>query len=467
MRVYLAIGTVVTMLGAVSCSGGDMGVRGPKGDPGDPGAKGDPGDKGAKGDNGDNGDDGDPGPAGPPGPPSETPSCRPVAPAPPADATQAIQDCIDEMGAAGGGTVILGAAEYVLGSNHLRFIAGDHDGVRLRGEGGRTVLRIDEDLATSAILIGSDRENLNACDVGGGGGDRSRLFGDSLPAVVGVSIDGIAIAGSVGDRESCCPVDSEAWDACRRYVDSSRTRDGISVRCAKNVRITNVGISNTNSSGISADHTEGLLVDGAEISGTLVNCVASSDTDRTVVRNVTCTEPGLSGLEATFGTIQMTLQQNTVVDVGRGFQCPVEEGEVVWEKPGVLLDGVFDSTIADNLITGNTGAGVEMHSADRNILSQNHITDNGRAGISLDSANECAEGGGSRDNLLAGNIINFSGSAVSGSCASRGNAASANICPDAAIELDTGGECGCDPLEIFAVVFGPCRLPEEGGGEIR
>lgn len=451
MRAYLAIRTVVTLLGAASCSSGDnQGVRGPKGDQGDqgdPGAKGDPGDKGAKG---------DPGAPGPPGPPSETPSCRPVAPLPPADATPAIQDCIDEMGAAGGGTVVLGAAEYLLASNHLRFIAGEHDGVRLRGEGTRTVLRIDADLAASAILIGSDGEGLGACAVGDSGGG-GRVLGGSIPAVVGVSIDGIAIAGSVGDRASCCPLDSGTFDTCRLYVDSLRTRDGISVRCAKNVRITNVAISNTNSSGIAADHTEGLLVDGADISGTLVNCVASNTTDLTVVRNVTCTEPGLSGLEATLRTREMTLQRNTIVDVGQGFQCPLGEGEV-WEKPGVLLDQVFDSTVADNLIAGNTGSGVEMHSSDRNILSQNHITDNERDGIALDRGDDCGSDG-SRDNLLAGNIINFSGSAVSGSCTSSGNAASANICPGAAIELQTGGECGCDESEVFPVVVGPCTFP--------
>lgn len=458
MRAYLAIGTVVTLLGAASCSSGDnTGARGPKGDQGDPGAKGDPGDDGAKG---------DPGDPGPTGPPSETPSCRPVAPVPPADATQAIQDCIDEMGAAGGGTVVLGAAEYLLGSNHLRFIAGDHDGVRLRGEGTRTVLRIDADLAASAILIGSDSEGLGACEVGGdgGGGEGQPVLGGSIPAVVGVSIDGIAIAGSVGDRESCCPVDSPAWETCRRYVDSALTRDGISVRCAKNVRITNVAISNTNSSGIAADHTAGLLVDGADISGTLVNCVASNDTAGTVVRNVTCTEPGLSGLEATLGTIQMTLERNTVVDVGQGFQCALGEGEV-WEKPGVLLDEVFDSTVADNFLAGNTGSGVEMHSADRNILSQNHIADNNSSGIALDRAGDC-EGGGSQDNLLTGNIIDSGNSAVSGSCASRGNAASANICPGAAIELNTGGECSCDESEVFPVVLGPCTFPPPEG-EIR
>jgi parallel beta-helix repeat protein len=453
MRAYLAIGTVVTMLGAASCTGDDTGGRGPKGEQGDPGAKGDPGEDGAD------------------GPPFETPSCRPVAPAPPADATQAIQDCIDEMGAAGGGTVVLGAAEYRLGSNHLRFIAGDHDGVRLRGEGGRTTLRIDANLATAAILIGADDEGLGACEVGGngGGGEGDGVLGGSIPAVVGVSIDGIAIAGSLVDRESCCGVDgvdSQTWNTCRRYVDSALTRDGISVRCAKDVRITNVAISNTNSSGIAADHTEALLVDGADISGTLVNCVASNDTDRTVVRNVTCTEPGLSGLEATLGTIRMTLERNTLVDVGKGFQCSLGEGEV-WEKPGVLLDQVSDSTVADNLITGNTGSGVEMHSSDRNILSQNHISDNGASGIALDGGGDCA-GDGSQDNLLAGNIINNSNSAVSGSCASRGNAASANICPDGAIELNTGGECGCGVSSVFPAVVGPCTLPPpEGGGEIR
>jgi len=464
MRAYVATGALVAMLGAAACDG-KAGVPGSKGDRGEAGTKGDKGDKGTPGDNGTPGtpgtpgapgDDGAPGDPGPPGPPADVPTCGPVTPSVDGeDRSGAIQDCIDEMGEAEGGTVVLGAGVYVL-DNHLRFAAGQHDRVRLRGVGDLTVLRVTE--ATSAILIGSDSGDLSAC----GSTDDGSNAPPPIDRVSGVSIDGVRIEGNLRDPGDCCPLDSENFDSCSHYDDSSLTRNGISVRCTTGVRITNVTINNTSNAGISAERTLGLLVDTAEINGPLVSCFESNIVERATVRNVTCNEPGLSGFHLA-ETSGLTLQRGSVFDSGELYRC-FDGGESPWEKPGIVLDKVNDSTIADNFFAGSTGRGIELVEASRNIISQNHITDNDRVGIVLDARGSCSTG--SNNNLLSGNIIaNGDDRPILGVCPSEGNAVSTNICSGNGNDsIDVDSNCDCDSSDVLIVVAGPCTFPEPAPG---
>jgi parallel beta-helix repeat protein len=449
MRAYVATGALVAMLGGCE---GDTGLMGSRGDRGEPGAPGQPGAPG---------DDGEDGAPGQPGAPADVPTCGPVAPSVDgSDATAAIQDCIDEMGRAGGGTVVLRAGTYVLRTNHLRFAAGQHDRVRLRGAGALTVLEIDG--ATSGILVGSDATDLSEC---GSPGD-----GENTPIAIleGVSIDGVTIVGNLSETpEDCCQLGSSEFEACTQYTDSSLTRDGIAVRCAAGVRITNVAIENASNAGISVEQVQGLIVDGARIDGPLVACVASAfadevdfPTERVTIRNVACNVPGLAGLQLATMT-GLTLQDSAVFDAGQLFQCEVGEGER-WEKPGIVLDFTRDSTIADNLVTGSTGRGIELIASSRNIISQNHVTDNNQSGIALDTDGEC--GPGSNNNLLSGNIVaNGSDNSIFAACPSFGNAASTNICSgndDDSIRVVAN--CECNSEDVLAVVAGPCDFPRGG-----
>jgi parallel beta-helix repeat protein len=437
MRAYVATGALVAMVGAAACEG-DTGLAGPRGDRGEAGA---PGAPGAPGDDGQD---------GVPGLPADVPTCGPVPPSVNgADASAAIQGCINQMGDAGGGTVVLQAGRYVL-TTHLRFAAGEHDRVRLRGVGELTVLEVDG--ATSAILIGSDAEDLSEC----GESDDDEVT--VIPILEGVSIDNVAIAGNLDEPEACCDLGSEAFDRCTRYADSTLTRNGIAVRCAAGVRITNVAIENASNAGISADHAQGLLVDGAEIDGPLVACVEATETERTTVRNVTCITPGLAGF-ALAESSGLTVLRSAVFDSGELFQCEVGEGS--WEKPGFVLNDVESSTIADNFVIGSTGRSIELISSSRNIISQNHITDSDEEGIALDSDGDC--GDGSNDNLLTGNIISNGGFApIFGACPSRGNAVSTNICSgndDDSIRVFAN--CECDSDNVLTVVAGPCDFEPE------
>jgi hypothetical protein len=461
MRAYVATGALVAMFGAAACEGdtGLMGTRGDRGEAGakgDPGAPGDDGDDGAKGDPGAPGEDGEDGAPGVPGAPADVPTCGPVAPSVDGeDVTAAIQDCIDEMGEVGGGTVLLRAGTYVL-TNHLRFAAGEHDRVRLRGAGDLTVLDVEE--ATSAILIGSAEEDITGC----GQRDDDEATGDApIPILAGVSIDGVRIEGNLGAPEDCCPLDGEEFASCTRYDDSALTRNGIAVRCAAGVRITNVTIEDASNAGISADHAQGLLVDGAQIDGPLVACVEATDTERMTVRNVTCNTPGLSGFGLAEST-GLTLQRSAVFDAGELFQCDVGEGS--WEKPSIVLTDVDNSTIADNFVVGSTGRSIELIASSLNIISQNHISDSEGNGIALDNNEEC--GSGSNSNLLSGNIISNGGSApILGACPSIGNAVSTNICSgnsDDHIRVESN--CDCNTDDVITVVAGPCTFqpPDPG-----
>jgi len=95
---------------------------------------------------------------------------------------------------------------------------------------------------------------------------------DAAHAVTGVEIEAIRIVGNLGNPLDCCPVyeadgktQSPSWIACEKYApDSTWTRNGITVRCALDVRIADVTIENTNSGWIVADHAQGLIVDGAQ-----------------------------------------------------------------------------------------------------------------------------------------------------------------------------------------------------------
>jgi parallel beta-helix repeat protein len=471
MRAYVATGALVAVLGAAACEGkaglpgakGDRGEQGTKGDKGNPGDNGSPGTPGAPGAPGDDGTDGqpgapgEPGNPGPPGPPADVPTCGPVTPSVDGeDRSGAIQDCIDELGDANGGTVVLGAGTYVL-DNHLRFAAGQHDRVRLRGVGDLTILRVTG--ATSAILVGSDSGDLAGC----GSTDDGSNAPPPIDVLFGVSIDGVRIEGNrLSDPGDCCPLGSENFDSCSHYDDSSLTRNGIAVRCATGVRITNVTINNASNAGISADRAPGLLVDTAEINGPLVSCFESDDSGRATVRNVTCNEPGLSGfhLAATSG---VTLQRSAVFDSGGLYRC-IDESEAPWERPGIVLDGINDSTIADNFVAGSTGRGIELIGSSRNIVSQNHVTDNDRVGIVLDNGSSCSNG--SNNNLLSGNIIaNGDDRPILGVCPSEGNAVSTNICSnndDDSIEVIAN--CECDSSDVLLVVAGPCTLPPPDPG---
>lgn len=453
MRASTAVGVLAIIFGAAGCSGdtGPGGPIGPGGPAGPSGATGPAGPAGGKGEKGDPGDVGLPGPSG------DTSSCTVDPPAEGADATAAIQGCIDQLGAAGGGTVVLAAAEYTL-NNHLRFIAGQHDDVRLRGTGDRTVLRLADGVATSAIFVGLFAEDIDrACP--GFVEETGSIVGGPPVVVSRVSIEGVHIIGNLGNPRDCCPIDPDSGNACRQYADSTLTRDGITVRCASDVQITNVIIENTSNAGIVADHARGVVIDGAEISQPLIDCVASSFADGTIVRNVTCIMPGFSGISAQDGSF-LTLQQNGLFEAGRFYNCSGEDPG----RPGIQLLRIDDSTIADDLVVHSTGDGLRLQDSSRNIVSHNHISDNARSGIVLDAVDECSSG--SNNNLISENIISDGGNlAIEAFCPSQGNAASSNICSDngndsvqASCRQCCGSECSIDTSGIFDAVVGPCRF---------
>jgi parallel beta-helix repeat protein len=353
------------------------------------------------------------------------------------------------MGALGGGSVLLDAGDYFIETDHLRFQTGKHDHVRLQGAGVTTVLRLKAGLARSAILVGSDAQDMSvAC---------SPIDADH--AVMGVQIDALRIVGNLGNPLDCCPISSAAWVACETYAAGSNlTRNGITVRCASDVQITNVAIENTNSGGIVVDHAHNLLVDGAQIDKPLVDCFASNFTDGTVVRNVTCNSPGWAGLNADPAT-HLTLQGNTVKGSGSLYRCP---DATTWEMPGFYLAGVTDSTITGNVIVDSSGVGIELKGASRNIVSGNHIENSTKVGIVLDvSGSGCVNG--SIDNLLSGNVIvNGLDYPLWGVCPSSGNIASANICsgnahpgPVVTSNPDCGTTCA-DTSTVIKVTDGTC-----------
>jgi parallel beta-helix repeat protein len=387
---------------------------------------------------------------------SESASCS-VPADQPGDATPAIQHCIDQMGALGGGAVFLVGGQYSIDSDHLRFQKGKHDNVRLSGAGTTTVLRLKPGLAKSAILIGSDGIDLSD----------SCIAGSTDVAVTGIEIDSLRIVGNLGNPLDCCPVDSAAWHDCELYAGSTvLTRNGITIRCAANVTISNVAIESTNSGGIVADHAYKLLVENAEITSPLVDCFASNFTEGTVVRNVTCNAPGWSGFNADPAT-NLTFDGNKVNGSGTFYRCP----DTPWERPGIYARGVLGSTIVRNLVTSSSGVGIYLSGASSNVISDNQVANSTKVGIVLDY-NPPATGGcvnGSSDNLLTGNeVTGGSDYAVWAVCPSLGNVASANVCsgngkpgvfftsqPSCRGACDCGATCA-DPSKMLQITDGTC-----------
>jgi parallel beta-helix repeat protein len=379
------------------------------------------------------------------------------SPSPSDDATSTIQNCIDRMGAIGGGTVLLQAGDYWLNTDHLRFISGQHDYVHLKGAGTQTVIHLGAGLPRAAVLVGSDAQDLSvACPVV-----------DTAHAVTSVEIDAIHIVGNLGNPLDCCPVygadgqtQSPSWLACETYSPGSNlTRNGITIRCALDVRITDVTIENTNSGGIVADHAQGLVVDGAQIDSPLVDCFASNYTEGTVVRNVTCNSPGWAGFNGDPAT-HLTLEGNTVIGSGTQYQCPQS---ATWEMPGIYLAGVADSTITDNIIVGSSGRGIDLHGSSRNLLARNHIEQSTKVGIVFDVEGDCA--GGSNNNVASENVIvDGRDIPIWAVCPSLGNTASANICTGntndaslATINPDCASLCQ-SPADVL-VTTGGCGGP--------
>ena len=376
------------------------------------------------------------------------------------DATPTIQNCIDQMGAAGGGTVLLREGDYWLNTDHLRFVSGRHDYVHLKGVGTQTVLHLKTGLRRAAVLVGSDAQDLSiACPTV-----------DAAHAVTGVGIESLHIVGNLGNPLDCCPVyeadgktQSPSWIACEKYApDSNLTRNGITIRCALDTRIADVTIENTNSGGIVADHAQGLIVDGAQIDKPLVDCFASNFTEGTVVRCVTCYSPGWAGFNADPAT-HLTLEGNTVIGSGTQYQC---SEPAPWEMPGIYLRGVTDSTITDNIIMGSSGEGIELHGASRNLLADNHIEQSTKVGIVFDvDTSTSACGTGSNNNVASENVItDGEDRPIWAVCPSLGNTASANICTGNTIDaslatINPGCASLCQSLTDVLVTTGGCGGP--------
>ena len=296
---------------------------------------------------------------------------------------------------------ILQGGDYWLNTDHLRFVGGQHDYVHLKGVGTQTAIHLKTGLPRSAVLVGSDAEDLDgACPAV-----------DAAHAVTGVEIEAIHIVGNLGNPLDCCPVyeadgktQSPSWIACEKYApDSNLTRNGITARCALNARITNVTIENTNSGGIVADHAQGLIVGGTDRQTSRGLLRVEPHGESTVVRNVTCNSPGWAGFNGDPAT-HLTLDGNTVVGSGTQYQC---SEPAPWKMPGIYLRGVTDSTVTGNFIVGSSGRGITLYGSSRNLLAQNHIEQSGDVGIVFDvdtSTNTCG-GTGSNNNVASENVI--------------------------------------------------------------
>ena len=209
-------------------------------------------------------------------------------------AGHALQHALDRLSANDRpATLCLGAGEFRLPG----FVSIGRDGVRLRGEGNSTVLRLADGSQSPIVVVGDYRHQTPARAVasvtierlriigGGGGGsevqpERPYLTNSSLVIRSGphIRLRDLDVSGC---RSACILTEHDSRDVTiERCTISGSTWDGISLNRTSRVRLVRNIIRDNTAAGITAEHLEDSVVERNTLSDNRSHGVYLADSYR-------------------------------------------------------------------------------------------------------------------------------------------------------------------------------------------
>jgi parallel beta-helix repeat protein len=272
-----------------------------------------------------------------------------------------IQACIDRVLSSGGGKVFVSTGTYTI-SKYLHIGAGN---LILKGEGAETIIYLADNAGTSNIVVGPITP-MNPDE------DSS-----SIP-VKHVLIRDLSINGNKNNQAT------EAWASPYQYIMVS----GITIRYAKDIRVSNVKVINGRSAGILVEKsTEGFLLDQVDIQASAYDGFSCNKSYNGIVTNSQFQQNTYAGITATCDCSKNIFSKNVISFNGLTDSV---------KAPGIYFAEAHLNEVKDNMIEGNSDVGLFLTGADcrvtntgasMNNFDNNQIFSNQSCGVYLDNKN--------------------------------------------------------------------------------